>query len=143
MAPRHIGQGSHEVKISHPLRSKVPRRRVASLMALTSAWAVGSQSSVTLLAASATISPPRAITAPKGPPPLRTLSSARVSALLISSSFVIVFCFCSHLQRCSFFVTTPNITLFFSPRSICRSGVRRRCAATLAQRPTKLQWQHR
>ena len=50
------------------------------------------------------------------------------------------------LKNLNISITTnilPNITLFLSPRSICRSGVRRRCAATLAQRPTKLQWQHR
>ncbi len=46
---------------------------------------------VTPLLPSAIISPSRAMTAPKGPPPLRTLLMESSIALCINSSFVIVF----------------------------------------------------
>src|SRR5574344_587194 len=91
MAPRHIGHGSHDVNISQPLRSNVPNTFDALRIADTSAWAVGSQSRVTLLDASATILPSRAMTAPKGPPPNFTLSSARRMALVMSSLLSIVY----------------------------------------------------
>ena len=59
------------------LSSKVPSLRQACRMAVTSAWAVGSLSSVTRFDAPATTLPSFTITAPKGPPPCSTLSSAR------------------------------------------------------------------
>lgn len=54
-------------------------------MALTSACAVGSRPAVTWLLPRATISPPLAIRAPKGPPPLRTLVVASSMALSIQA----------------------------------------------------------
>src|SRR5580704_2964946 len=54
-------------------------------MATISAWAVGSFVGVTRFAPSARIRPSLAMTAPKGPPPERRLSSARVMARRMNS----------------------------------------------------------
>ena len=86
-----MGQGSQDVKISHPDRSKVPSFAAAIRIAVTSAWAVGSQASVTPLLPSATISPSRAMTAPNGPPPRSRLSLESRMARRISSFLSIVF----------------------------------------------------
>lgn len=88
-----MGHGSHEVYISQSLRSKVPSSRAAFLMAVTSAWAVGSLLAVTRFTPVATTSPWRVITAPNGPPPLRTLFTERAMALFMKSSFVMVLMF--------------------------------------------------
>ena len=73
-------------------RSKVPNLRQASRMVFTSAWAVGSLSMVTLLERPAMISPSFTMTAPKGPPPFFTLSSARRMASRMYSLSCSVIC---------------------------------------------------
>ena len=98
-----MGQGSHEVYIEHPERSKVFIFSAALRMAETSAWAVGSQCSVTQFEASATTSPSFAITAPNGPPPFFTLSSESLIALIISSLSFIVLLFSLFCDMCVIF----------------------------------------
>src|SRR5580698_5503840 len=83
-----MGQGSELVYISHPFSEKVFSAAQALRMALISPCAVGSFVAVTVLAASATITPSFTIRAAKGPPAaLRTFSVARSMARFIKTGF--------------------------------------------------------
>src|SRR5574344_277085 len=84
MALRHIGQGSQEVYILQPSNLNTPNFLQASLIADTSACAVGSLLGTTLFAPVAIISPSFTITAPNGPPPLLIFSFDRFMATFIN-----------------------------------------------------------
>ena len=80
MAPAHIGHGSSVTYSVQPSSRQLPSAAAACVMAIISAWAVGSRSASRSLRAAASTRPSRTMTAPTGASSAAAAASASASA---------------------------------------------------------------